>query len=490
MDTKIIKIIFVGGLDNRTDDLNLEQQTKLVIEGYGDNVISFRYNAGTTQILKEIENNPDSPILLFSAGCAKSKEIATKLKELNRKLDLLHIVEPYTCSENTKTIVEYAIKLGVPSSNVFKGSTDCTGANITGATSNKELGKEIGIDYITFHWDAVKIVSSFIKSKFPKEEIKEEEKKELKTYELTLKIDENGKITNDKLGTLKIIEKLEDSFLSGFDFGDEEVDLSLLDEEFTEVDFVGEYEGCFSIELREESGRVSKDLQGKTIDPSNASVVIPPADPNVIPGVWDLDTIGGSYKTNTGEAIQLCQIDGSLVNIKIAPAYFDMREAAKRDGIELIIASAFRAPYDEINTKSKSGASVRASSQKFLYDGWINKKPNFNLAAEPGKSNHGNGIALDISTGGSSQKRYAGLKSEGSIYEWLVKNSWRFGFIRTVANEEWHYDYRPDIASKGPYAHLPAKDQGKVNTKFYNKKENGEYWGLDEIKISDITPST
>lgn len=42
MDPKIQKIIFVGGLDYREDDLNIEKQSKLVIEAYGDNVTSFR----------------------------------------------------------------------------------------------------------------------------------------------------------------------------------------------------------------------------------------------------------------------------------------------------------------------------------------------------------------------------------------------------------------------------------------------------------------
>jgi len=285
MDTRIIKIIFVGGLDNRKGDLNLQKQTELVKKGYGDNVKSFRYNTTTNIILTEIENNPDSPILLFSAGCAKSKEIATKLKSLNRKLDLLHIVEPYTCSDNTKNIVKSAIELGVPSSNVFKGTSDCTGANITGATSNKELGKEIGINNPS-HWDAVKIVSSFIKSKFLKEEVKEEvkekekeeekkeEKKELKTYELTLKIDENGKITNDKLGTLKIIEKIQDSILSGFDFGDED-DLSdlLLEDEFREDIFSGN-EASFNEIIDEPPGpSPDEDLPGSPVS-------IPELDPN------------------------------------------------------------------------------------------------------------------------------------------------------------------------------------------------------------------
>ena len=159
-----------------------------------------------------------------------------------------------------------------------------------------------------------------------------------------------------------------------------------------------------------------------------------------------------------------------------------MSAAAKKDGITLKVNSGFRSPYDSINTTSKSGQKVRASSQQYLYDGWIAKKPGFNLAAKPGESPHGYGIGLDINAGGKSEGRYINVNEK--VYEWLVKNSWRFGFVRTVKTEEWHYDYRPDIAAKGPYAKLPAKDLGRVDTKFYNKKKNGSPWGLDELSFN------
>ena len=285
---------------------------------------------------------------------------------------------------------------------------------------------------------------------------------------------------NAEFGDLTILEKEDvDPFIF------EENETELLDEEYTEVEFAGEEESSevnsWTPERAQQAAAVINQLESKSIDTSNASSVIPPADPNVVPGKYDLDIIPGSYKNNDKVPITLCAIDGALVNVKIAPAYLDMRAAAKKDGISLSINSAFRSPYDSINATSKSGQKVRASSQQYLYDGYKAGKPGFNLAAKPGNSNHGDGIGLDLNAGGKSSGRYINVNEK--VYEWLVKNSWRFGFVRAVKTEEWHYDYRPDVAAKGPYALLPAKDKGSVETKFYNKKKDGSYWGLDEIKI-------
>jgi GH24 family phage-related lysozyme (muramidase) len=142
-------IIFVAGLDDRDKkvggnfttpappgDLNLAQQTDLIIKGYGPgaDIASFRYITSTATVTKSITDNPGAIIILFSAGCSKSKAIAEHLKSINQPLNLLHINEPYTCSANTANIVNDAIALGVPKTNVYSGGSDCTGNNISGHT--------------------------------------------------------------------------------------------------------------------------------------------------------------------------------------------------------------------------------------------------------------------------------------------------------------------------------------------------------------------
>jgi LAS superfamily LD-carboxypeptidase LdcB len=220
-------------------------------------------------------------------------------------------------------------------------------------------------------------------------------------------------------------------------------------------------------------------------------------------GEYDLDIIPGEYLDNNKNPIKLCRIDSSLVNIKIAEQYLRMRDAAKADGINLYVSSGFRSPFDGISTTSSKGNKVFASSQDYLYTSYIKQKEGlssyvyngtdnvrkgktiklgtFNLAARPGRSNHGSGIGLDLNAGGNSRRRFSNVNKE--VYIWLVKNSWKFGFIRSVAREEWHFDYLPELAKLGPYGKLgngvAQKDTGGIRTKFYKN------WGLDSLQGPD-----
>lgn len=110
--------------------------------------------------------------------------------------------------------------------------------------------------------------------------------------------------------------------------------------------------------------------------------------------------------------------------------FLAMVEAARADGVGIGINSGFRS-YPE---------------QKHLHDGFTRKLPGFNPANRPGFSNHQNGIAFDIDVGGGTAN---------PIYLWLAKHATRFGFLRTVKKEAWHWEYRPDdaAAAKGRGAH-------------------------------------
>jgi LAS superfamily LD-carboxypeptidase LdcB len=70
----------------------------------------------------------------------------------------------------------------------------------------------------------------------------------------------------------------------------------------------------------------------------------------------------------------------------------------------------------------------------------------FALAAEPGRSNHQNGIAFDLDVGGFDGN---------PVYDWLKVHGPGFGFIRTVNKEPWHWEFRPaqatDLADLGKF---------------------------------------
>jgi hypothetical protein len=59
-------------------------------------------------------------------------------------------------------------------------------------------------------------------------------------------------------------------------------------------------------------------------------------------------------------------------------------------------------------------------------------------AARPGSSNHQHGQAFDL-----NPEHDHTFHGTGKIYEWLTKNAPKFGFIRTVNKEPWHWEYLP-----------------------------------------------
>jgi LAS superfamily LD-carboxypeptidase LdcB len=249
-----------------------------------------------------------------------------------------------------------------------------------------------------------------------------------------------------------------------FNFGDED-DLSdlLLDDEFKESDFAGLDESQLEIqEYPDEKTRIETENQAQLINSQP-----------YVPGKYTLDIIPGAFLGNNKENITCCNIDGKPVNIKIADAVLDMKAAAKKDGVNLLVTSGFRPGFSpSINTKSQSGVKITAQSQEELYkQNCAGKSKCSPATAGAGKSKHGNGIAVDFNTG----SRGGAIKSplNASVYSWLVKNSWRFGFVRTVASEEWHFEYWADKSKSGPYAVLP-----KSNNLFYSDL------GLNNLQIA------
>lgn len=145
------------------------------------------------------------------------------------------------------------------------------------------------------------------------------------------------------------------------------------------------------------------------------------------------DTASWSKGKYMGQ-ISLFPIVDSRLNIEyltshtLAP-YLELHAAAKADAIDLYLNSGFRS-YSE---------------QRHLYDGYKRGSPGFSLASPPGFSNHQSGIALDIYVAG-------GIGNP--VYNWLAKHATKYGFIRTVKSEHWHWEYRPKEAKA---AHAKGK---------------------------------
>jgi LAS superfamily LD-carboxypeptidase LdcB len=99
-----------------------------------------------------------------------------------------------------------------------------------------------------------------------------------------------------------------------------------------------------------------------------------------------------------------------------AEAYNQMALAASRDGVTWSITDSYR----------DYATQVRLAEEKGLYS-------QGGLAATPGTSNHGFGLAVDLGGGANN--------SGTAQNNWLVANASRFGFF-TIPREPWHWEYR------------------------------------------------
>jgi hypothetical protein len=171
-----------------------------------------------------------------------------------------------------------------------------------------------------------------------------------------------------------------------------------------------------------------------------------------------------------------------------------MLSAAEKDGVTLTVNSGFRPPVDDIYLNGKliqnSQKTVRLKHLKPKFKGkikepWLERttvlepfdgyeigdtysvtpqskhfKP---LTAASYKSPHGRSLACDFAT--------ASATSNG--YKWLARHGWKYGFIRTVYSEPWHFGYKPEKAKNGPtaileYKYEPGKDYKETTNRWNN----------------------
>jgi len=121
----------------------------------------------------------------------------------------------------------------------------------------------------------------------------------------------------------------------------------------------------------------------------------------------------------------------------LAP-YLNLKDAAEAENISISINSAFR-------------TFQRQAALRRLFE-----KGQGNLAAKPGHSNHQHGQAFDLNT------RHNVFDGSDKVYEWLKANAPKHGFVRTVSNESWHWEYRPadaaELAAAGKFKMAGVED--------------------------------
>jgi LAS superfamily LD-carboxypeptidase LdcB len=95
-----------------------------------------------------------------------------------------------------------------------------------------------------------------------------------------------------------------------------------------------------------------------------------------------------------------------------ADAFMRMVNAAKRDGVTFGVNDAYRSYAEQVDIADRKGIYGQGG-----------------LAAVPGTSNHGWGLAVD-------------LELDDRAQAWMQENAWRYGYFDDVPGESWHWTYR------------------------------------------------
>lgn len=116
------------------------------------------------------------------------------------------------------------------------------------------------------------------------------------------------------------------------------------------------------------------------------------------------------YRKGVPLRVCLTSVNGKVVETSTARAFVEMRAAARRAGVKLVVVSGFRT----------------MTEQRSLYSAYI--RGHGTITAPPGFSNHQSGHAIDLNT------------NAPEVFMWLTRNAATYGFERSSVLEEWQWE--------------------------------------------------
>lgn len=156
---------------------------------------------------------------------------------------------------------------------------------------------------------------------------------------------------------------------------------------------------------------------------------------------WNLIVVNRWNEIPKDYSVTLIELpNGQKVDSRIYPDLQEMFDAAREEGIYLIVGEGYRTTEeqqkildDKIQDYIAEGYS--STTAQMLAEAWV---------AVPGTSEHQLGVAVDINADQSKS-------SNEEVYTWLAENAYSYGFILRyplekeyitgTAYEPWHYRY-------------------------------------------------
>ncbi|CAF1108517.1 unnamed protein product [Adineta steineri] len=153
--------------------------------------------------------------------------------------------------------------------------------------------------------------------------------------------------------------------------------------------------------------------------------------------MYSVVKIKAEHLTTPSSASLAPTASDNTMTTSTACAFDNMATAAKNAGVSVKISSGFRT----------------IARQEYFWNCYQTKScNNGNLAARPGSSNHGKGIALDINTDCGGQTGAKPNCGGSAVYQWLYNNAHNYGFTRTVQSEPWHWEFRGIGVARATFA--------------------------------------
>ena len=167
---------------------------------------------------------------------------------------------------------------------------------------------------------------------------------------------------------------------------------------------------------------------------------------------WNLILVNRDNYIPDNYEFELTELsNGEKVDSRIYPSLQDMFDDARAKGLHLFVAAGYR-------TEEKQRQLLEEKTEAYINEGHSRSKArelSEEWVAVPGTSEHQIWIAVDI----NADTKYS---SRDSVYGWLEKNSWKYGFIRRyppdkteitgVINEPWHFRYVGKEAAQEIYS--------------------------------------
>ena len=205
-----------------------------------------------------------------------------------------------------------------------------------------------------------------------------------------------------------------------------------------------------------------------SIEPTIEPTIAPTPEPTPTPVVIDIDSDASINKVVNKERLvldtyvpELTEVEGGKqLRPEAAQAYNEMVEAAKAEGVNFVVISAYRSYKEQ-------------RSLWFTYEEKYGRKYANRMDATPGASEHQLGLALDLGSSDGKCKLYECFKNTAPG-KWLYDNAYKYGFILRypegkesitgVMYTPWHYRYIGKDEAKKVF------DSGQTLEEFYGLK--------------------